>query len=71
MLVSFLREALRDFYQRHHTLPIEVVVTRSQVAAALSALKELDLEDVPVATTGGCLWGEVWLGVSDEDEPEE
>ena len=65
-LQTFLREVVRDFYRRHNrTLPVEVVAARSQVDAVRAALKALDLGNVPVVTTGGCLVGEVWLGLPD------
>ena len=65
-LQTFLREAIRNFYRRRNrALPVEVVAPRSQVDAVRAALKALDLAGIPLSTTGGCLVGEVWLGLPD------
>jgi len=60
-----IEEAVADFYRRHNALPAEIVVPRSQVDEVATALKALGLS-IPVVTSGGCLAGEVWLGVGDD-----
>jgi len=61
-LQAALRQAMTDFYRRHNTLPVEVVVHKTLVEQAQAALRALDLPKLPVRGSGGCLVPEVWLG---------
>jgi hypothetical protein len=62
-LQTRLKQALADFYHRFNTLPAEVVIHKSLVDQAGAALTALDLPRLPLRGSGGCLVGEVWLGI--------
>mgnify|MGYP006303962415 FL=1 len=61
-----LQRGLRAFYARHECLPAAVVVSPGTVDEARRALQSLDLPDLAVEVTGGCLAGEVWLATAEE-----
>ncbi len=65
-LTERLREALRDYYNRHGRLPPEVVVHKSLAREAADALVALELPRLPVKGMGGCLVPEVWLQMPPE-----
>ena len=66
-LQALLRQALTDFYRRRGgALPAEIVVHTSLVEQARAALAALDLPQLPVRGSGGCLMPEVWLGWEEE-----
>ena len=60
-----IKAAVADFYRRHRSLPVELVVHKTLVEQAQAALGALDLPRPPVRGAGGCLIPEVWLGWED------
>ncbi len=62
-LAAVLRQALAAFYRRHRCLPAEVVVHKGLVEQARAVLCELEVAGPPLRGSGGCLAGEVWLGI--------
>lgn len=65
-LQDHLQRSIRAFYQRHGHLPNQVIVSTTAVEKVEDALHSLDLPSLTVGATGGCLAGEVWLGVGEE-----
>jgi len=66
-LEARLKAAVRAFYQARRRLPVAIVVNRTELAAAVGAVKALDLR-MPITSSGGCLVPEIWLGVGKSDE---
>jgi hypothetical protein len=64
-LKSHLQASIRAFYERHGCLPESVIVSPTVVERAAEDLQALDLPNLVVTKTGGCLAGEVWLGVEE------
>jgi hypothetical protein len=76
-LRNHLQASIQAFYGRHGRLPVSVIVSKSKTSQkdegeqtleekAKVALENLELPDLPVKTTGGCLAGEIWLEVGEE-----
>ena len=59
-LAQRIQAAITHFYQRRGKLPAAIIVPKSKVADALTALDALGL-DLPVRDNGGTLATEVWL----------
>ena len=60
-----LARAVEAFCERHGmVLPAAVVVARAEVERARAAVKALGL-GLEVVGSGGCLVGEVWLGLGE------
>ncbi len=70
-VTKFLRESIAAFYQAHRRLPAGVVVNRTALDAARKALQALELAQIPVGTSGGCIVPEVWLAVDGEEAHDE
>jgi hypothetical protein len=66
-LTALLCMALADYQERHGHPPAGVVAPKTLVRRARQALKDLALNTLPVAGSGGCLVGEVWLAVDGEN----
>lgn len=65
-LEDHLQASIRAFYQRHGCLPICVIVSPTLVEKTEETLQSLDLPNMTVEATGGCLAGEVWLSIGEE-----
>jgi hypothetical protein len=63
-LRDHLRRSIRAYHGRHGCLPATVVVSPKTVEEMHEALGSLDLPELAIETTGGCLAGELWLGRS-------
>jgi hypothetical protein len=63
-----LKDAIRSFHGDKGRLPEQVVVAPSILERAKETMNQLELATIPVASTGGCLAGEVWLGYQQEAE---
>jgi hypothetical protein len=61
-LRDHLRRSIRTYYGRHGCLPATVVVSPKTVEEMEEAVGSLDLLELAIETTGGCLAGELWLG---------
>lgn len=61
-----LKVATGGFYGRHGRLPVEVAVAPVEVKAVRLGMAEIGLGKVAVVGNGGCLVGEVWLGVGSD-----
>ena len=64
-LKDHLQASIRAFYERHGCLPSSVIVSPAVVEQAAADLQTLSLPNLVVEKTGGCLTGEVWLGVEE------
>jgi len=62
-----LQRALDAHRERFGGDPAGVVVNKALIGKARLALEDLGL-GLPVATTGGCLLGEVWLAVAGDGD---
>jgi len=62
-----LRRVLDAHRERYGGDPAGVVVNKALIGEARRALEDLGL-DLPVATTGGCLLGEMWLKVAGDGD---
>ena len=65
-LEDHLQASIRAFYERHGCLPGGVIVSQTLVEKAEQTLQSLDLPNLVVTSTGGCLVGEVWLSIGEE-----
>jgi hypothetical protein len=75
-LQDHLEACLQAFHERHGRLPADVVVSTGRPSGsrqsdpthaenARAALLALGLTNLPVEAIGGCLAGEVWLGIEE------
>jgi hypothetical protein len=63
--IAFCLEAVVGWHRPNR--PVAVLVNPANEERARAALAELDV-NLPVKTLGGCLVGEVWIGVTEEEE---
>ena len=63
--IAFCLEAVVGWHRPNR--PVAVLVNPANEERARAALAELDV-NLPVKTLGGCLAGEVWIGVTGEEE---
>lgn len=62
-LEAQIKEAIKDYYTRFQLLPSGIVVPTRAVEEATKIAAALELNNIPVTGTGGCLANEVWLEV--------
>ena len=64
-LIDAIRASVQHFYAQRRCLPGVIAVNPTARAEAQAAVDSLQLR-VPLQTVGGCLLGEVWLGVKEQ-----
>ena len=67
---AYLKDALDDFYQRYQQMPGEIVVHSTRIEKLTMALAALEMSNLPVTTTGGCLTTAIWFGQPVEQQDE-